>query len=46
MVVFQAAGALKLFAGIEPDAERMNVHLRTMITQESLVPLVRASGSN
>jgi shikimate dehydrogenase len=46
MVVFQAAGALKLFAGIEPDAERMNVHLRTMITQEGLVPLVRASGSN
>jgi shikimate dehydrogenase len=37
MVVFQAAAALKLFAGIEPDAERMNVHLRRLIATEGQV---------
>lgn len=30
MAVFQAAGAFRLFTGIEPDAERMLRHFRTM----------------
>jgi shikimate dehydrogenase len=30
MVVFQAAGAFRLFTGVEPDAERMLRHFRSM----------------
>jgi shikimate dehydrogenase len=30
--VFQAAGAFKLFTGIEPDVERMLRHFKTMET--------------
>ena len=30
MVVFQAAGAFRLFTGLEPDAERMLRHFRSM----------------
>jgi shikimate dehydrogenase len=30
MAVFQAAGAFRLFTGIEPDAERMLRHFRSM----------------
>jgi shikimate dehydrogenase len=31
MAVFQAAGAFRLFTGIEPDAERMLRHFATMV---------------
>lgn len=31
MAVFQAVGALRLFAGIEPDAERMRQHFEEMV---------------
>ncbi len=33
MAVFQAAGAFRLFTGLEPDAERMLRHFRSMGTQ-------------
>jgi shikimate dehydrogenase len=32
MAVFQAAGAFKLFTGIEPDVDRMLRHFKTMET--------------
>jgi shikimate dehydrogenase len=32
MAVFQAAGAFRLFTGREPDAERMMMHFRSMLT--------------
>ena len=33
MAVFQAAGAFRLFTGLEPDAERMLRHFRSLGTQ-------------
>jgi shikimate dehydrogenase len=35
MAVFQAVGALRLFAGIEPDPERMLTHFKTLIAAET-----------
>ncbi len=31
MVALQAAGSLKLFTGVEPDADRMLAHVETLI---------------
>ena len=35
MVVYQAAGALRLFAGIEPDAMRMRQHFEALTANET-----------
>ncbi len=35
MVVYQAAGALRLFAGIEPDTMRMRQHFETLTANET-----------
>jgi shikimate dehydrogenase len=34
MAVFQAAGAFRLFTGREPDAERMLMHFKSMLTPD------------
>ena len=38
MAVFQAAGAFRLFTGLEPDADRMLRHFREMVGAPSPVP--------
>lgn len=35
MAVYQAVGAFKLFTGIEPDADRMEAHLRRMLAERA-----------
>jgi shikimate dehydrogenase len=34
MAVGQAAGAFKLFTGLEPDIDRMDAHFRILVGRE------------